>query len=124
MPQCLPTKFGEGAQFADAAYTWQFEGGAPETASSMVVDAGFSSGGWQEVTLTLEEIGCTSSSLDSIFIDTPPDLSAFDVDIWPASGCVPLTVTFSAALPTDELDYGGGIGRRRNELVGCARSHL
>ena len=101
---------GEGAQFSDAAYSWQFEGGAPETASGMVVDASFSSGGWQEVTLTLEEIGCTSSSLDSIFIDTPPDLSAFDVDIWPANGCVPLTVTFSAALPTDELDYGWAFG--------------
>ena len=73
-------------------------------------DIAFGSGGWHHVELTLNEIGCAASVVDSIFIELPPDLSAFDVEVWPAAGCVPLSVTLADAAPTGELDYGWSYG--------------
>jgi gliding motility-associated-like protein len=66
----------------------------------------FNAGGWHEVTLTLEEIGCAGTVTDSVFIETPPDLSAFAVSAYPSSGCAPLTVLFSSEANPDEVAQG------------------
>ena len=102
---------GAGAQFPGAVYSWAFEQASPPSASGVgVSDIAFGSGGWHEVELTINEIGCAASVVDSIFIELPPDLSAFDVEVWPAAGCVPLSVTLADAAPTGELDYGWSYG--------------
>lgn len=101
----------QGAQFAGASFAWSFENAAPNAASGPYAgDVTFTSGGWHDVTLTLNELGCSNSFLDSIFIELPPDLSAFDVEIWPVSGCAPLTVNIADANPTGFLDYNWSFG--------------
>ena len=93
-----------GGMFPDATYSWTFEnatpGGSVETAVGGVE---FLVGGWQEVLLTLNEIGCTGTHLDSVFIETPPDLSAFNIEANPSSGCAPLTVLLSSDANSDEV---------------------
>ena len=49
-------------------------------------------------------------SVDSIFVESPPDLASFDVDILPSDGCVPLSVTFMDAAPTEPMDYSWEFG--------------
>ena len=102
---------GTGAQFSGAVYTWSFEQASPPSATGVgVSDIAFGSGGWHQVELTINEIGCAASVVDSIFIELPPDLSAFDIEVWPAAGCVPLSVTLADAAPTGELDYAWSYG--------------
>ena len=113
--QCLEDNsfdfVGAGAQFPGAVYTWVFEQASPPSASGVgASDIAFVSGGWHHVELTINEIGCSASVVDSIFIELPPDLSAFDVEVWPSSGCVPLSVTLADAAPTGELDYAWSYG--------------
>jgi hypothetical protein len=52
-------------------------------AGAYLNDIAFNQPGWNEVLLTLNEIGCTAEVLDSIFVESPPDLASFDVDIFP-----------------------------------------
>ena len=96
-----------GAVYAGAAYNWTFESANPAQAPGLgITGIQFNAGGWQEVTLTLEEIGCTGTVTDSVFVETAPDLSTFDVSVYPASGCAPLTVLFSSEANPDEVAQG------------------
>ena len=71
-------------------FEWSFENSDPGTvAGAYLNDIAFNQPGWNEVVLTLNEIGCTAEVLDSIFVESPPDLASFDVDILPSDGCVP-----------------------------------
>ena len=100
-----------GAVFAGAEYSWSFGGGTPSDTSGIGVGGiVFSAGGWHPVTLTLDEIGCTASTLDSIFIELPPILNPFTPEIWPAEGCVPLTVSFTAPEQEIPLDVAWEFG--------------
>ena len=97
---------GSGAQFFGPEYTWSFDGGVPATATGMQVDSiQFAEAGWHPVTLTLDEIGCTNSFTDSIFVEQTPTLTPFAVDVWPEEGCLPLTVNFADAENLWPLDY-------------------
>jgi uncharacterized repeat protein (TIGR01451 family) len=114
-PQCEgETDFdfiGMGAQFPGAVYNWDFSGGAPANATGAgIPGVSFAASGWHDVLLTLTEIGCTASTLDSIYVEPTPDLSAFDVNIYPVSGCMPLSVTFEDAAPSGLLDYAWNFG--------------
>ena len=114
-PQCLDGNAFDfvamGAQYAGATYAWSFPGAYPPAATGAGVPAvSYNSAGWHPVTLTLQEIGCTNDHVDSVFVEAAPDLSAFAVDIFPASGCVPLSVTFGEANPTGELDCAWTFG--------------
>lgn len=109
-PQCEGTNAfafaASGAQFIGPEYTWSFENGVPDTGSGTDVDSiHFPSPGMHAVTLTLNEIGCTNSITDSVFVDTPPVLTPFNVDVWPTEGCQPLTVNFADAEELWPLDY-------------------
>lgn len=115
---------GEGAAFGDAAYTWTFENGTPSASSGALIDSvQFNSGGWHTVGLTLQEIGCTASMLDSIFVELPPVLSPFPIEVWPDSGCVPLTVNFTDADPSIPMDYSWAFGDGTSSLTDSP-SHL
>ena len=57
------------------------------------------------MTLTLDEIGCTNSITDSIFVEQTPTLAPFAVNVWPEEGCLPLTVNFADAETLWPLDY-------------------
>lgn len=97
---------GSGAQFIGPEYTWSFDGGVPAAATGIQVDSiHFSEAGWHPVTLTLDEIGCTNSITDSIFVEQTPTLTPFAVDVWPQEGCLPLTVNFADAETLWPLDY-------------------
>ena len=113
--QCLDGNafdfIGMGAQFPGATYNWTFPGASPPSATGAgVPEVSYADAGWHPVTLTLAEIGCTASHLDSVYVEPTPDLSAFDVSIMPPSGCVPLSVDFSDANPTGLLDYAWQFG--------------
>ncbi|MDA9019303.1 PKD domain-containing protein [Flavobacteriales bacterium] len=101
----------QGDQFPGATFQWSFENSDPGTvAGAYLNDIAFNQPGWNEVVLTLNEIGCTAEVLDSIFVESPPDLASFDVDILPSDGCVPLSVTFMDAAPTEPMDYSWEFG--------------
>ncbi|MGB1076028.1 MAG: PKD domain-containing protein [Flavobacteriales bacterium] len=113
--QCLVDNsfdfIGSGAQFPGATYSWSFPTGSPIAAAGAgVSNVTFNTAGWQPVVLTLEEIGCVAQTEDSVYVEASPDLSAFDVNLIPASGCMPLSVNFSDANPTGMLDYGWSFG--------------
>ena len=81
----------------------------------------FNAGGWHDVTLTLEEIGCTGTVTDSVFIETPPDLSAFDVGVYPER-VRPLTVLFSSDQPRrsgPRVDVQRRRKQRRRRACAC-----
>lgn len=120
--QCLDgnsfTFIAEGAIYGGAAYSWAFDGATPQTGSGSVIsDVTFNSSGWHTVALTLEEIGCSAGTQDSVFIEVPPFLAPFPVDIWPAQGCVPLTVNFADPNPAMPLDYAWTFGDGTFTLV-------
>lgn len=95
-----------GAQFIGPEYTWSFDGGVPAAATGTQVDSiHFAESGWHSVTLTLDEIGCTHSITDSIFVEQTPTLMPFAVNVWPEEGCLPLTVNFADAETLWPLDY-------------------
>ena len=101
----------QGDQFPGATYEWSFENSDPGTvAGAYINDVAFNQPGWNTVQLTLNEIGCTAETIDSIFVESPPDLASFDVDIFPSDGCVPLSVTFMDAAPTEPMDYSWEFG--------------
>ena len=109
---------GEGAAFADAVYSWTFENGTPNiSAGTFINDIQFNTGGWNTIGLTLEEIGCTASMTDSIFIELPPVLTPFPIEVWPDSGCVPLTVNFVDPAPAIPLDYSWTFGDGTSTLT-------
>ena len=107
-----------GAIYPGAEYTWSFDSATPSAAlGGGVPDVVFNAGGWHEVQLTLEEIGCTASFTDSILIEVPPVLTPFAVEVQPTSGCVPLTVSFADADQTVPLDYGWTFGDGTSTLT-------
>ena len=90
--------------FPNATYAWSFENATPGNAAGTAAGGvEFLAGGWHDVVLTLTEIGCVGTHLDSIFIETPPDLSAFNIEANPPSGCAPLTVLLSSDANSDEV---------------------
>ena len=108
----------QGDQFPGATFQWTFENSNPSTvAGAYINDVAFVEPGWNEILLTLNEIGCTAETLDSIFVESPPDLSSFDVDIFPAEGCVPLSVSFIDASPTEPMDYSWAFGDGFESLI-------
>ena len=93
-----------GGMFPNATYSWIFENATPgSSVGTAVGGVEFLAGGWQEVLLTLNEIGCTGTHLDSVFIETPPNLSAFNIEANPPSGCAPLTVLLSSDANSEEV---------------------
>jgi gliding motility-associated-like protein/uncharacterized repeat protein (TIGR01451 family) len=102
---------GEGAAFAGATYMWIFQNGTPSISTGAFIDSiQFNTGGWHTVGLTLEEIGCTANVTDSIFVELPPVLTPFPIEIWPDTGCVPLIVNFADPTPAMPLDYSWVFG--------------
>lgn len=109
---------GQGAVFAGAEYSWTFENATPNVSTGTFIDSvQFNAGGWHNVGLTLEEIGCTASMEDSIFIELPPVLSPFPIEVWPDTGCVPLTVNFTDPNPALPLDYSWAFGDGTSSLT-------
>lgn len=114
----------EGAVYAGATYSWDFENAAPTSAEGLAATGvNFGTGGWHEVSLTLDEIGCTASTVDSIFVELPPVLAPFPVEVWPDSGCVPLNVNFADPAPSIPMDYSWTFGDGTSSLTD-APSHL
>jgi uncharacterized repeat protein (TIGR01451 family) len=108
----------QGDQFPGATFEWSFENSDPGTvAGAYINDVAFNQPGWNTVQLTLNEIGCTAETIDSIFVESPPDLTAFDIDVFPSSGCVPLSVTFMDASPTEPMDYSWEFGDGYSSLT-------
>jgi uncharacterized repeat protein (TIGR01451 family) len=108
----------QGDQFPGATFEWSFENSNPGTAAGAYLnDVAFNQTGWNEVLLTLNEIGCTAETLDSIFVESPPDLTSFNVDVFPAKGCVPLSVTFMDASPSEPMDYSWEFGDGYESLI-------
>ncbi|MBV42520.1 MAG: hypothetical protein CL834_05755 [Crocinitomicaceae bacterium] len=108
----------QGDQFPGATFEWSFENSNPGTvAGAYQNNVAFIQTGWNEVLLTLNEIGCTAETLDSIFVESPPDLTSFDVDIFPTEGCVPLSVTFMDAAPPEPMDYSWEFGDGYESLI-------
>lgn len=93
-----------GGMFPDATYGWTFENAIPgDSGGNAIGGVEFIASGWQEVLLTLTEIGCTGTHLDSVFLETPPELSAFNIEASPPSGCAPLAVILSSDADADEV---------------------
>ncbi len=114
----------EGAVYAGASYSWSFENAVPTSAEGLAAtDVTFGAGGWHEVFLTLDEIGCTASTVDSIFVELPPVLTPFPVEVWPDTGCVPLNVNFADPAPSIPMDYSWAFGDGTSSLTD-APSHL
>ncbi len=108
----------QGNQFPGATFQWSFENSNPGTvAGAYINDVGFNQSGWNNVLLSLSEIGCTAETLDSIYVEAPPDLTSFDVDVFPSAGCVPLSVIFMDASPSEPMDYSWEFGDGYESLM-------
>lgn len=121
-PQCIDGNAfdfaAQGDQFPGATFEWSFANSNIGTAAGAYQNnVAFIQTGWNEVLLTLNEIGCTAETLDSIFVESPPDLTSFDVDIFPTEGCVPLSVTFMDAAPPEPMDYSWEFGDGYESLI-------
>ena len=100
-----------GGVFPDVTYSWTFENSNPsEIQGTTITGIEFFAAGWQEVILTLQETGCTGTYLDSVFIETPPDLYAYNIEANPPQGCAPLTVLLSSEANPDEVDQSWTFG--------------
>ncbi len=101
---------GQGALYPDAEYSWEFEGAVAAFGVS-VADVVFEELGWHEVALTLTEQGCTTSVIDSVYLEATPPLEAFPVNGLQVAGCPPLLVQPSAMAPVPvALDWQFGDG--------------
>lgn len=87
---------GEGAAYAGSNFTWTFEGAESVTGTG-VAGIQFDAPGWHGIELALTELGCTSTYIDSVFLEATPDLPPFPISGLPASGCSPLLVQPSSA---------------------------
>ena len=93
-----------GALYPGSAYQWVFEGGGTATGAG-VAGVTFDQPGHATVTLTLTELGCTASVVDSVFLEATPVLGQFPVSGVPAAGCVPVLVSLSDAGSGAALSY-------------------
>jgi len=89
---------GQGALYPGVVYAWEFEG-AEAAVGAGVNDVVFDGTGWHEVALTLTELGCSTTVVDSVYLEATPALEAFPVAGLPHAGCAPLIVQPSALSP-------------------------
>jgi gliding motility-associated-like protein len=115
-PQCFEGNSfdftAQGASVNTAIYTWDFGPMANISSSSQPNPQNiiFESPGWHDVQLTIAENGCVESYTDSVWV-----IANFEIEfeVEPASGCPPLTASFSGYTVADvpvnfTWDFGDG----------------
>jgi gliding motility-associated-like protein/uncharacterized repeat protein (TIGR01451 family) len=108
----------QGNEFPGATFEWSFENSDSGVASGASVNnVVFNQTGWNEVVLTLNEMGCSGEILDSVFVESSPDLTPFELDIAPTEGCVPLSVTFLDPSPSEPMAYSWAFGDGSESLI-------